>query len=789
MTDCLIVGYNEIDFSEEVKRMKAMGMNSVSYKDFSLGYILHENNPYRAMDILNHFYYEGENTGKRKYFHNADVLWQVIMYLGTFLTKNGFSFDYVNIVHLEKDILKSKLLNGNIASIVITTTIYVTIQPILDVINFIRGYNKTAEIIVGGPFISRLCEEMDVKFNQSIFKLMDADFYIIDLEGEQTLVNLLAEIEGNRKFDKVNNIAYKEGGRYVFTGTEKENNPLEDNMIDFSLFKPDEIGGTINIRTSKSCPFSCAYCGFPLRAAKYSFITTDRVEKELDALRDLKAVEYINFIDDTFNIPKSRFKEILEMMIRKKYPFKWYSFYRCDFGDEEIIYLMKQAGCIGVFLGVESINDKMLERMNKSARKKDYLEAIPLLKKAGILTFVSTIIGFPGETYETAAETIRFIEESGPDFFRPQIWWCDPLTPIWKKKDEYGIKGFGFNWKHNTMDSETAYDLFEKVFMSVENSAWVPDPGFNTYGVYYLMQRGMTLDQILKFLKCFNSIVKEKIIHPCNGEIPEKLLTAFRDVCKYEKNRNVDISPVDAYSGAIYQEAERYWIGEFGRNPGQTWHERKCDNCQSWRTSGDFTLNLDESDFQDDRSMTVHVLASFGILLAGIEDSDKVGVIFAKDDVIFPIALRTRSDLTISVYLNDIDGRIEESLPYAKYALYILSNPLRMKDYACPEFHYGYVGSGSGVVGMEEYQKRYPENCGGLSLVLRTRMADDGVVLYFDYDEKIFSKEFVSGLCVQMKSVSEKISADSDMMIRELEINRRKPANNRISDGEFNFKL
>jgi radical SAM superfamily enzyme YgiQ (UPF0313 family) len=91
---------------------------------------------------------------------------------------------------------------------------------------------------------------------------------------------------------------------------------------------------------------------------------------------------------------------------------------------------MGKAGCEGVFLGVESGSDQMLERMNKTARRADYMKSIPLLRQAGISTYASLIVGFPGETLETVQETMSFVEEARPDFFRAQLWYCDPLTPI-----------------------------------------------------------------------------------------------------------------------------------------------------------------------------------------------------------------------------------------------------------------------------------------------------------------------------------------------------------------------
>lgn len=69
------------------------------------------------------------------------------------------------------------------------------------------------------------------------------------------------------------------------------------------------------------------------------------VERELDAIKAAGTATHLYFMDDTFNVPKKRFQEILRMMIRNQYNFKWKSFYRSDHGDEETIALMQESGC------------------------------------------------------------------------------------------------------------------------------------------------------------------------------------------------------------------------------------------------------------------------------------------------------------------------------------------------------------------------------------------------------------------------------------------------------------
>jgi len=261
-------------------------------------------------------------------------------------------------------------------------------------------------------------------------------------------------------------------------------------------------------------------------------MSVELVEKQLNMLNDLE-VTTVSFLDDTFNVPKTRFKQILKMMIANRYDFKWNGFYRSDHGDEETIELMGKAKCEGVFLGMESGSDKMLKLMNKSSRKKNYRMAIPLLRQAGVSTYASLIVGFPGETPETVQETTKFIAETRPDFFRGQLWYADPITPIWSQREEIGLTGRGYYWSHDTMDCQTACDLIDKMMLTVENSVWLPQYGFEQWSTFYLQRKGMTMDGIKKFLHCFNAVVKDKLSNPGRQEIPAKLLDDLEKNCQF----------------------------------------------------------------------------------------------------------------------------------------------------------------------------------------------------------------------------------------------------------------
>jgi anaerobic magnesium-protoporphyrin IX monomethyl ester cyclase len=509
MIDCLLIGYNDSSFPQHVETTRKMGADSVSFRDMNLGFVEYEGKPHRALDALTAIR-SRHGAPPEKPFHNADVLWPVISYLGTYLHRRGYSFDYVNLFQMEQAALAAKLIQNEYRLIVITTTIYISVHPILEVVSFIRRYNDKVRIAIGGPFISKQRESLDSPAFTALLEYLDADFYVTSREGEGTLVKLLAALRSGGGHQFIDNLAYRSKGRYVVNAANQEANSIAENRIEYGLFGRERIGPVVALRTAKSCPFACAFCGFPLRSERYDYLDAAGVEGELNALREIGGVGTINFLDDTFNVPKQRFTEILRMMIRNDYGFRWHSFFRCDYADAETIGLMRRAGCTGVFLGIESVNDMMLRRMRKTATRQRYEEAIPLLHEAGISTFVSLIFGFPGETAETVQESVDFLERFRPDFFRPQVWWCDAITPIWGEREQHGIHGQGYNWVHNTMDASTACGLFERSFFEVKNSVWVPEPGFNPYAMYYLMERGMSLDQVKRFLRAFNACVAGK---------------------------------------------------------------------------------------------------------------------------------------------------------------------------------------------------------------------------------------------------------------------------------------
>lgn len=677
MTDCLFVGMNSQNFSDYLTMVKGLGQDSGAYRDLNLSFIEHEGRAYQSMDLLSQLHAR-RGSQRRTPFHNADFLWPTITYLGTFLSRRGLTFDHVNAFQYEKDALREKLANDDLLAVAIPTTLYVVPWPIQEIIAFVRQHNQKVRIIVGGPYIANVAKSGDRASVEDQLRAIGADFYVIGSEGETALTALLHTLKEGGDLTKVDNLAYPEGPRFVFTKTVVEQNSLADNMVDYSLFSREAIGQFLSTRTAKSCPFACSFCNFPQQAGEYTFMSVEMVERELNAIRAIGSVNTVTFIDDTFNVPKKRFIELLKMMIRNEYhrDFKWNCTLRSDHCDDEIVALMGKAGCEGVFLGVESGSDRMLKAMNKTATRADYLWAIPRLKEEGILAHANVFIGFPGETLESVDETIDLLQRTRPETFSAQPWYANPLTPVWKKRDLHEIRGSSFKWAHKTMDAATACDLVDRIFLTVDESTFLPQYGFFQWSLFYLQRHGMPLERIKSYLGAFNALVREKII----GVQDERLHASL--IANLEASAHPDGGPAPApevaaiYSGEARLAAERHCVAAFEgvsiRANGRALEESLAPSSEALHT-----VQIATPSALRGRLTAEVALAAYALLLWRLDELREVVLLAAVPDPV-PLVLRPDPELPFSRWIDVVQEVLGEAARHRIHAFDILSGKSRL---------------------------------------------------------------------------------------------------------------
>jgi radical SAM PhpK family P-methyltransferase len=496
--DCVVIGYNEVPFQHYESFLRNYGENSEAYRDLKFSFVDVGGEKMDYVGLLNHVLRAADPQGRselaREGVKSGDIPNLAAAYLSNFLRRRGRETRTVNLFQHEKEKLAEYLAQDPLC-VAITTTFYVVNMPLHEMVEFIRAHNPRTKIVVGGPLIANHARNYHGEALGTALDDIGADIYIVEGQGEDTLDRVIECLKNGGGLGDVPNLAYVEGGRLARTPTLPENNSLDENYIDWRSFPDERLGVTLQTRTARSCAFKCSFCNYPTRAGALSLAGLDTLEREFDSMLELGDVSNVVIIDDTFNVPLPRFKDICRLLIKKNYGFNWFSYFRCSNSDEEAFDLMAESGCKGVFLGIESGSPAILKNMNKAATIERYASGIEALRRRGVLTFGSFIVGFPGETEATVNETIEFIRETRPDYYRTQMWYCEPGTPIYQQKDKYGINGDGFVWTHATMDSIAAMGHIERMFLEVDESLWLPQWSFDFWIIPYLIGKGLSAER------------------------------------------------------------------------------------------------------------------------------------------------------------------------------------------------------------------------------------------------------------------------------------------------------
>jgi hypothetical protein len=426
--------------------------------------------------------------------------------LGSHLERNGFEVKLINYI----DSANEQAVLGDLQEfapdiVVLSTTFVLTKAHLLKVGRRLREALPDAFIVAGGHHV--LTTLMYMTPDEQAKYLTDAhlDAFIQDSQGEKALLALCKTFPGD--LSGVSNMVWRRADGTV------EHNPrvLEDNDINDTLIEIDDsfAGSMVHIRTARSCAFKCAFCSYPMIAGDLSLMEIDNVMATLWKAKR-SGVKTVFFVDDTFNVPRPRFEALMDRMIEEGLEIPWYSFFRCQYSDEALIKKMRQTGCTGVFLGVESGSDQILKNMKKGAIVRFYRDGVRWLREQGIVTVGSFIIGFPGETDETVEQTRAFIEESGLDYYFIQPFYYLHHTPIHKRAEDFGLTGEGLFWSHNTMNWSQAVAHINRLFLDIEAATFV-NPDYTLWEIAYLHGKGMSSEEILDYRRMINRMTAKQM--------------------------------------------------------------------------------------------------------------------------------------------------------------------------------------------------------------------------------------------------------------------------------------
>ena len=161
------------------------------------------------------------------------------------------------------------------------------------------------------------------------------------------------------------------------------------------------------VMTEFGCPFHCSFCVMGTLGCKRRPIQI--VIEELKYLAKYK-VHDVFFLDQSFGSDPDRNMELCRIIQNSFSSLRWLCFSRVDLVNENILRSMKNAGCHTIIFGVETANEVLLKKYRKGYSTADVSRVLTLARKIGIRTVATFLLGLPGETWESAMNTIQFAE-------------------------------------------------------------------------------------------------------------------------------------------------------------------------------------------------------------------------------------------------------------------------------------------------------------------------------------------------------------------------------------------
>ena len=191
--------------------------------------------------------------------------------------------------------------------------------------------------------------------------------------------------------------------------------------------------------TTRGCPYNCNFCANPTQM-DFRYLSNERVLQHLKLLVNDCGVEWVEFMDLTFTAHRKRTLSMCQAIIDSGLRFDWGCETRADLIDEELLLVMKQAGCNKITFGVEAGAEEVRFRTGKKITNLQFIKAFNLCRSHGIRTMANFIFGHPEETVSDMKQTISFAARLRP--FNAMFTRMVPMPDV--EVYELGIKEGAF---------------------------------------------------------------------------------------------------------------------------------------------------------------------------------------------------------------------------------------------------------------------------------------------------------------------------------------------------------
>lgn len=266
-------------------------------------------------------------------------------------------------------------------------------------------------ILFGGPHPTSLWARL-------LRELPGLDIIVVG-EGEETLLELLqADLVPS---PDIAGLAYRgPDGEPVFTGPRR---PLPDldllpypayeKLTDYPAAYPLPIfnyprSPATTFITSRGCPYACSYCDRSVFGSSFRAHSAEYLVDHLAFLASRYGIRHVNIYDDNFTLQKPRVEEFVEELRSRNLGITFNCIGRPNHLDGDLIRTLKRGGCWMINLGVESGDQDLISTHRTRSDLEEVAQTVHRVREAGIRVKGLFMIGIPGETEDSIAQTVAY---------------------------------------------------------------------------------------------------------------------------------------------------------------------------------------------------------------------------------------------------------------------------------------------------------------------------------------------------------------------------------------------
>ena len=272
----------------------------------------------------------------------------------------------------------------------------------LNVAALIKRHEPDLPILLGGPHATMLHKQILERFPQ-----FDV---IVRHEADETFPAILANLE-RRRFQEISGLSWR-GSRAL--GLQfNPGKPIVQDLDRLPLVNYDHYPvadlelDLLRIEAGRGCPFMCTFCSTAsFFQRSFRLKSAARMVMELDRLRERYGFSDFKLDHDLFTVNRGKILEFCEAVKDRSY--RWRASARIDCVDEELLRKMAEAGCVGLYFGVETGSARMQQVTKKRLDLSLVDPTLAVAEHLGIETTASFITGYPEEL----------------DRIRPPHWTC-----------------------------------------------------------------------------------------------------------------------------------------------------------------------------------------------------------------------------------------------------------------------------------------------------------------------------------------------------------------------------